>query len=246
MALYITPALYYSLWKISKINIKLKDQIYKKENLLFVIGFILISLGLLFSKCYTAMAALAVVVCLSILIKSKKIVLGGVAIVLTILIAGLVVYKIDPGKWDKMFNFADRNSSSVRLEVYTIDFYLLERNWLLGIGLGQFPAKYQLSTFDALGHAPYEYEMLHPHNLYLAFWLNLGVLGIIALLIIIINSFRHLINSSSDKDIVLLGGAMFAIILIHGFFDTPFFKNDLAYIFWLTVYISQFRSSSVK
>ena len=32
-----------------------------------------------------------------------------------------------------------------------------------------------------------------------------------------------------------IGLALLVIILAHGMFDTPFFKNDLAMIFWMIV-----------
>ena len=96
---------------------------------------------------------------------------------------------------------------------------------------------------------------MYPHNLVLNFWTELGLLGVI-LFIWIITKFYYLgiktfiqnlkftrqastskIQNSkqvnSQKYIILgLIGAML-VIIVHGTVDVPYFKNDLAVIFWV-------------
>ncbi|MDO8444025.1 MAG: hypothetical protein Q7S80_00785, partial [bacterium] len=73
---------------------------------------------------------------------------------------------------------------------------------------------------------------LHPHNVYLAMWLNLGILGLIIFVIMVVNFFRRLWPQRNYYLALCLMAAMSAI-LIHGLFDTTYFKNDLSAIFWL-------------
>lgn len=128
----------------------------------------------------------------------------------------------------------DSGSNLVRKEIYSYSFDMLKTNYLLGIGLGSFQDKIdQLSlgnqSFRIYG-LPYA---LHPHNIFLAVWLYTGLAGIITFLSgLFIFFYRGLKKRSPDQ--VLILGAMTAI-LVHGLFDTTYFKNDLSAIFWLSV-----------
>jgi len=125
-----------------------------------------------------------------------------------------------------------RGGDLVRIEIYKYSIQILKGGWLLGMGLGSFQDKVAtLSTgnlfFQANG-LPYA---LHPHNLFLAIWLNLGLLGILIflyLLYIIISKLTHSLTLVS----VLALSSLIAV-LIHGLFDTTYLKNDLSAIFWL-------------
>jgi len=86
--------------------------------------------------------------------------------------------------------------------------------------------------------------MLHPHNLYLAMWLNLGIVGLVSFIYIIAATVsRFFVGFKGVLDEKLFGTlklrlilfAMLLIVLIHGLFDTPFFKNDLALLFWVII-----------
>ena len=76
---------------------------------------------------------------------------------------------------------------------------------------------------------------LYPHNVFLNFWTELGLLGALAFTWLI---FKYLIISVklffANKNYLALGlfGAMSAI-LIHGLVDVPYFKNDLAALFFI-------------
>ena len=156
-------------------------------------------------------------------------------------------------KFQQFLDFSNRTSSSVRVEVYTIARELIHRHPLLGIGLGQFEVQYQLNAPEILGHAPYEWVMLHPHNLFLAWWLNTGLLGLVAMLWLVGAVFWKGLHCEHDSflsrwfgrmrewvkgpelQIRLVGLSMLVVTLAHGLFDTPFFKNDLAYLWWLVL-----------
>jgi|GEM_PF-250138 len=140
-------------------------------------------------------------------------------------------------KWKLFTEFQQRSSNSVRLQVYRVSEVFLEESPWLGIGLGQFQPLYNLRAVGILGHAPYEWLMLHPHNTFLAVWLNLGVIGLTMFLGLLFYCFRNaLLNYSyEDKFFRLIGLSMLLVMLFHGVFDTYLFKNDLAMVFWLVV-----------
>jgi len=265
LALFIAPALFYALvrvksfyevkkipwWKRAFMTVVPQPETERPRfflALLWIFGFFLLLFGLLFTKSYAAFLALFVVCLLwfgmNVRTFEKFPWKSVLVIVGLLLVAAVVMIALDPAKWQLFFQFTTRTSSGVRVEIYTIATRLLLEHPLQGIGLGMFPAVYQLEGPRILGQNPYEWNMLHPHNVFLAFWLNLGILGFASFLWIlqrcIQKAWGFLKNVSGLAAMSLewfhaLGLAMLVIILIHGLVDTPFFKNDLALLFWLVV-----------
>jgi len=101
---------------------------------------------------------------------------------------------------------------------------------LTGVGAGTFQDFFQ----QRFANDPAAQELLpyalHPHNLYLSLLLSGGVLTVIGFLWLVFKFARKLVSNPDQVFIPLLGvGA----VLVHGFFDTTYFKNDLAILFWL-------------
>lgn len=120
----------------------------------------------------------------------------------------------------------------MRIEIYKYSAGLLKNNFLSGIGLGNFQDKIGQISVNNPSFQQYGLPFaLHPHNLLLAIWLNLGLAGLIVFLWLIISFFKN--TFSSDSQIRAGVIAAMAAILIHGIFDTAYFKNDLSAIFWL-------------
>ena len=156
-------------------------------------------------------------------IKARSIIAGLIALILTFVI--IVATQINTSKFQQFLEFKERSSSSVRLEIYEITWELVDENPLLGVGPGLFQANYQTKGPSILGHAPMEWNIPHPHNIFFAFWLNAGLLGLIALFAFIVLAHRRF-----TYPLIAFWG-----LLIHGLFDTPFWKNDLSMIFWLVL-----------
>lgn len=155
----------------------------------------------------------------------------GMGAVMLVLGVVLVLSQLNTEKGQQFFEFDDRSSSSVRVQVYDVSLNLLKENPLLGIGLGQYEQVYQTNATRILGHDPFEWVMIHPHNLFLALWLNLGLIGFCAFLWLMKEALPWLLEK--DKKERRIAALMLVTILIHGLFDTPMFKNDLAFEFWL-------------
>jgi O-antigen ligase len=145
--------------------------------------------------------------------------------VLLITFAAIVGSQLNSRKFQQFLDFENRSSSTVRIEIYEVSVGLISDYPLTGVGPGLFQGYYQTKGPDFLEKAPMEWNIPHPHNVFLAFWLNAGLLGLLALLGII--ALAHL---RLTYPVIAFWG-----IVIHGLFDTPFWKNDLAMIFWLIV-----------
>ncbi len=162
-----------------------------------------------------------------------RLVLFGLGIVF---IAGVFFVTGDPGKFKQMFNFKGQSSSSVRVEVWTVARELIEENPVFGIGSGRFEDVYAKRAPEILGKVPYEPNMLHPHNVFLMFWVSAGILGLVSFLWLIILLFHTVFwldKHDGRKRLAVICGAMLLGILVHGLVDTPIWKNDLALQFWM-------------
>lgn len=79
---------------------------------------------------------------------------------------------------------------------------------------------------------------LYPHNIVLNFWTELGLTGVVLFMWLIVNFFVVGTKIMNKKDIgywildISLLGAM-VVVIVHGLVDVPYFKNDLAVIFWV-------------
>lgn len=77
---------------------------------------------------------------------------------------------------------------------------------------------------------------LYPHNLILNFWSEIGLLGLVSFIWIVVVFFLILAkNKTADLCLkITLISAMIAL-LAHGLVDAPYFKNDLSILFWVIV-----------
>ncbi len=131
-----------------------------------------------------------------------------------------------------VFIFTD---NAARLMIWQNAWHLITTNGLLGIGPGQFQAHYALiGDGSALFASTLPYA-LHPHNIFLNFWLSAGLLGIVGFVWLLIQLFRRI--TITPVSLAALAGL--AAVLIHGLVDSAYFKNDLAIIFWLLVFLAR-------
>lgn len=128
------------------------------------------------------------------------------------------------------FTVDDQSSTSTRVEVYTISAELIKRHWITGIGPGQYESQYITNAHDILGKTPYEWVMLHPHNIYISMWLGTGLLGLIAFLAMSVVALWR-----AYKEKALLAALPLLYLLLHGMVDTPFWKLDSMLLFILVL-----------
>lgn len=80
---------------------------------------------------------------------------------------------------------------------------------------------------------------LYPHNLILNFWSELGLVGMLLFVWVIIKyiftALRLLWQKNEAKYLVIGLLSAMIVIAVHGQVDVPYFKNDLSVIFWLLV-----------
>lgn len=152
----------------------------------------------------------------------------------------------------KIFNrilsiFAMRNDSSTsfRMNVYASSIDMFRDNFLFGIGVGnkvfrEIYGLYMLSGFDALS----------AYSVYLETAVESGIFALIFYLLFIFFLVKYSIRAYNNfKDIktkLILGILLLSMtgVLIHGLFDTIYFRPQVQLIFWTAVAILTIKSDN--
>lgn len=158
-----------------------------------------------------------------------------VLVVILITIFGIIVPKYDKWKFDTLFDFKGKTSSAIRLEVWQVGGEFIKEHPFFGIGPGRFQDEFKSHAQEILGREPLRSENLHSHNTIMETWLNTGIFGLAAFLIMLIMFFALLKTEVNDvrKRFIVLLCAMMLAIFVHGLIDTTFWKNDLALQFFM-------------
>ncbi len=124
------------------------------------------------------------------------------------------------------------HSTVLRLSIYSEAIRMLAQRPIFGAGISGFPIR--VAPFRPSGE---EIE-LYPHNLWLTTWSEIGLGGVIAFGIIffglLFRGVRQLWRSSGLYGAVIWGSTGAVVLyLVHGLFDSPYWKNDLSVEFWL-------------
>jgi O-antigen ligase len=170
------------------------------------------------------MAVLAVVLVLSV--PSRRLRLGVVGALALVLLVVLELPFIN----QRLGTL--NHSVELRLSIYNQALSMLRQRPILGAGISGFPIR--VAPFRPEGQ---EIE-LYPHDLWLTTWSELGLLGLIAFAAIFFGllwrGWRALTGAQDIYRPVIWGsvGALL-VYLVHGLFDSPYWKNDLSLEFWL-------------
>lgn len=130
-----------------------------------------------------------------------------------------------------------------RLQLWRSSLTMLADHPVLGVGLDNF--LYQYRSYYVLPAAWEEFNLSHPHNLVLDFWLRLGLAGLALLVWLLMTFFRrgwHLYRSLPEgSDRLLVLGLMAGMVnfVAHGLVDNAFFLVDLAFAFMLMLALIQ-------
>jgi len=211
-------------------------------------GFLLLTLLLLtmtlfLTHSYAVWASIAIAGCIFFFLDravfswKKK----GAIIFLFIAIVGIFIFfESGSEKWQAVSSLQERSSLSSRLMIWDVATKIISFHPLFGIGIGRFQEAY-------LSFQPYfppylEWAVPQPHNLYLALWLETGLVGLSGFVLLCTMWLKRLftIQKSQSEDVSRrrLSALFISILsfsLLLGLIDTPFFKTDLAFIFWLLI-----------
>jgi O-antigen ligase len=124
--------------------------------------------------------------------------------------------------------FQDR-SGQLRLDMWAETIEYLLKYPIAGAGLASYEKviyPYRIDKWIEVFH--------HPHNLFLTMWVNIGLIGLIGFVWILVWFYRTGIQQVIKKNTAVpyLVAAM-TTIMVMGLVDSPYIKNDLVMIFWV-------------
>ncbi len=133
-------------------------------------------------------------------------------------------------------DFSERSSLASRVMIWRSAGTILKDNLVWGIGPGTFQKNYlEYQKY----FPPYlDSAVPHPHNIFLAFWLQTGIIGFIGFLWLIFIFFKNVRQNKNDN-IVFLSRILMIYTLAYGLIDTTYWRNDLSVIFWVIILLSQ-------
>jgi O-antigen ligase len=178
---------------------------------------------------YLALFVLGVVVILRMRRWMLPLLIGLVAVALALSRIPLIAQRIATSE----------NSLVGRFQIYGAAIRVLEENPILGLGLGGFDY-----TFRKHASQPY------PHDVWLTFWVEIGLLGLIAFAVIFFGllwrGWRALPQTEGFYR-VAIWGVLGSLVLwgVHGLVDSPYWKNDMSVEFWVLAAIELAAIASI-
>ncbi|PIZ99662.1 MAG: hypothetical protein COX77_00875 [Candidatus Komeilibacteria bacterium CG_4_10_14_0_2_um_filter_37_10] len=171
-------------------------------------------------------------------------------IILVIILLALSLTQIDQLPIIKQKILLQDLSGQIRQQQWTETTQMLEKNILLGGGLANYQAAispYHQRGMNIDGQWQPVEIYLYPHNIILNFWTEIGLIGLLAFLAMIIGAglliYRAILiikktnleQRRQYEQYLLAGAGALAVIFIHGLVDVHYFKNDLSILFWLVM-----------
>ncbi|MFH1938426.1 MAG: O-antigen ligase family protein [Patescibacteria group bacterium] len=214
LAMYLSPILILSFYLYFLVQ-------KKALKFLLILGYLLLSFVIYLTYSYGAWLGLLGAL-FFLIFRQKRFKITSIFLLIFIL---FFIIQIPGQKFQSLLDFSYPSLKS-RLIIWQSAWEIIKDHPLNGIGPGMFQ-KYYLD-YQA---KPYlEWAVPQPHNLFLAFWLQAGLIGLIGFIWLLINFFRK-IEPKQVLGSILIGAMIY--ILIHGLIDTTYWKNDLAVVFWL-------------
>jgi len=119
------------------------------------------------------------------------------------------------------------NSLDSRIQIWKASAQMISDVPFSGMGLRGFEVRFPRYIVE-VASSPLQWDAAQPHNLFLALWLGLGMLGLLGFFKLL----WHILRWTSEPTAFQLG---LIALLGHGLIDTPYFRTDLSIVFWLYI-----------
>lgn len=145
------------------------------------------------------------------------------------LVIGILAILLIPASRNAVIDIATFQTASgqSRLALYEGSWQLLKENPFQGVGLASFA-----QSFENVRAEGFTEKLIYPHNIFLNFWSETGLLGLMAVLWIIA-IIVGIIKKRQEYGWPWFYIAALTVMLVHGLVDVPYFKNDLAILTWV-------------
>lgn len=222
LALFITPLL---AFLVPDLLLRLELKRSWQNIALPAVGWVLGAIGLFLSLSrggWLGFAAAAIIY--GIFMASRKYL---VATVIGVVAVATLVLAVPNLRYRIILPFYGEKSAVARLSLWDTGWSMIKDSPVVGKGLLGFGNNWEKYNTD-----PNLDHYNSPHNIILNFWTDTGLLGLVSFLGLLIYG---LVQGFRQRTEVWKAGLVLFIValVIHGLIDTPYFKNDLALVFWI-------------
>jgi len=222
----------------------LKLSLSRLLRLSFSFGFALIGLNLYSTYSYGTWVAILVSLFAIFWLKCRTF-RHRVGLLILIFLAAIIIGQMKIQKLEDLENFGGRSSLDSRIMIWRSAGLMIENNPLFGIGPGNFQNKYlEYQKY----FPPYlEWAVPQPHNLFLTFWLEAGLIGLVGFVLLLVQFFKD--NKKAiqhDREMALICLGIIIYFLAHGLIDTTYWRNDMAVVFWAIIAVNYYLASKNK
>lgn len=256
LAMYVSPALLIVMQGLKlkvrgqKPKLHVKSQNYFSKSYAIFFCFVVLALTLFLTRSVGAIASVVLLVGFYLLItlgKTHRIVseqaVQKVAKVLLLLVFIALLLAPSLSLFINPWELAPSSFAS-RFMIWKSSLFMLKEHGVFGIGPGVFQDVH-------LSHQRYfppylEWASPHPHNIVLATWLYGGVAGLMGFFFILFWFFKKAreLLSGSRAFVVCCTLLVVSYLLIHGIFDNTLWRNDVAMIFWMSIFMGTIYQGS--
>lgn len=229
-ALFITPLLAFLLPQVVEVRDQRSDISPRLASILYPLfsirlAWLLGAVGLLLSLSRGGWLGLVAAAGVYLLTAGNRKLIATMAAVGVV--AVLVVVAVPNFRYRVLLPFQGEKSSVARFSLWKTGWYMVEDSPILGKGLLGFSNNWsKYNTDPGLEHYP------APHNIFLNFWVDTGLLGLVSFFGLIVLALKRAWQNRRNQLALGLTLACVALV-VHGLVDIPYFKNDLALLFWV-------------
>jgi O-antigen ligase len=234
LAMFLSPIFLVGFFLIEQ------NMVNRKKRLL-IAGQILILINLYLTKSYGAWLSISGVLAVVFWLKYKSALNKKYLLFCLVILTAFFSWAgID--KYKQIEKLGERSSLASRTMIWKSAGLMIKNSPLFGIGPGNFQNKYlEYQKY----FPPYlEWSVPQPHNLFLAFWLEAGLVGLLGFILLLIQFFKDnkkaIVNNRSYGILCL---AIVLYFLFHGLVDTTYWRNDMAVVFWAIISINLLLAS---
>lgn len=234
LAMLLSVGIFLGLFFVSE-SFKDTRKYFSKSVLYYFATLFSLSLTLYFTYSYTAWISVITAFLISLFV-NKNLTYKKFFIVIFVFLL-LFSSQLNSAKVKLLFENFSRSSVNSRLMIWKSATRMIWENPVFGIGPGNFQKVY----LDYQKYFPpyLEWAAPQPHNIFLAFWLQTGLLGLIGFILLLYVVFGNLFAEIKKNNALALSFfAIFSYTILHGFLDTTIWKNDLFLIFWIFVFFA--------
>lgn len=239
LAMYLSAGVFFGIYFLIK---DFLSSAFSKKTSLNISLLLLMLIPIYFTYSYGAWLAVLASATLAtlLLVPAKKYLL---ILLSSLLFVFCLLFYLQLGseKFSAISDSSIRSSLASRQMIWQSAFAMIKEKPFFGIGPGNFQAEY-LALQPRF--APYlEWAVPQPHNLFLAFWLQSGLLGFFGFLLLLHYIFCAIRQEFKHKKNALMLASLFGFVvytLLHGLVDTTYWKNDLSLLFWLCAFLVLF------